>query len=293
MIERSFFPGSEWLFFKLYTGPKSADELLTAYIGPFAASLQADGMIDGCFFIRYTDPDFHLRVRLHIPRIESYGEVFSRFYRSFLPAVRCGLISRVVCDTYVREVERYGEATMQALENLFCCDSTFVIRLLEQLGGLPVTEREEMRWKLSVMLLDDALFAFAGELASRQKQISGMAENFKKEFGFTVSAYNRQLNDKFRLHRKEVASAMQKKDVPAPIREVLEARREAFATAASEIRNLQASAGAEQPEYLLSSILHMTMNRWFRTRNRLHELVVYDFLNRHYESELARAKYAK
>lgn len=35
---------------------------------------------------------------------------------------------------------------------------------------------------------------------------------------------------------------------------------------------------------LLFSITHMTVNRWFRANNRLHELVVYDFLNKYYES---------
>jgi len=39
---------------------------------------------------------------------------------------------------------------------------------------------------------------------------------------------------------------------------------------------------------LMTSMIHMTMNRWFRSKNRLHELVIYEFLSRHYASELAR-----
>lgn len=34
MIKRTFLPGSEWVYLKLYTGAKTADELLTDYISP-------------------------------------------------------------------------------------------------------------------------------------------------------------------------------------------------------------------------------------------------------------------
>jgi hypothetical protein len=35
----------------------------------------------------------------------------------------------------------------------------------------------------------------------------------------------------------------------------------------------------------------MMLNRLFRSKNRLHELVLYDFMNRYYKSELAKEKY--
>ena len=37
----------------------------------------------------------------------------------------------------------------------------------------------------------------------------------------------------------------------------------------------------------------MTMNRWFRSRNRLHELVIYNFISKHYDSMYARMIYNK
>jgi hypothetical protein len=41
---------------------------------------------------------------------------------------------------------------------------------------------------------------------------------------------------------------------------------------------------------LLPDLIHMSLNRAFRTRHRLQELVVYDFMSRYYESGKARAK---
>ncbi|MCC8199436.1 MAG: hypothetical protein LIP06_12945 [Tannerellaceae bacterium] len=44
-------------------------------------------------------------------------------------------------------------------------------------------------------------------------------------------------------------------------------------------------------EYLISSYIHMMMNRIFRSRNRVHELIIYDFMDRYYKSKVARSKY--
>ncbi|TPE18373.1 hypothetical protein FJN16_00780 [Tannerella forsythia] len=39
---------------------------------------------------------------------------------------------------------------------------------------------------------------------------------------------------------------------------------------------------------LLHSYVHMSLNRLFRSRNRIHELVLYDFMKRYYNGMLAR-----
>jgi len=44
---------------------------------------------------------------------------------------------------------------------------------------------------------------------------------------------------------------------------------------------------------LLKSYLHMMTNRLFYSKNRLHELILYDFMYRYYTSEIARNKYRK
>src|SRR5262249_46206428 len=56
-VRRRFAPGSEWTYAKLYCGRAAADRLLAEQIAPLA------GIADQWFFIRYEDPDFHLRVR--------------------------------------------------------------------------------------------------------------------------------------------------------------------------------------------------------------------------------------
>lgn len=92
MIQRKFIPGSQWLYFKIYTGVKTADEVLAHTIRPFLRELYAERWIDGSFFIRYNDPDFHIRLRLHIDRFENYAPIFRCFEASFQPLVESGAI---------------------------------------------------------------------------------------------------------------------------------------------------------------------------------------------------------
>jgi hypothetical protein len=41
---------------------------------------------------------------------------------------------------------------------------------------------------------------------------------------------------------------------------------------------------------LLLSYIHMMMNRLFMAKNRMHELIIYDFIRRYYTSENAKAR---
>ena len=43
---------------------------------------------------------------------------------------------------------------------------------------------------------------------------------------------------------------------------------------------------------LLISYIHMFMNRLFRSKQRLHEMVIYGFLFRYYRSQLAQSKHS-
>lgn len=160
MIQRKFIPGSQWLYFKIYTGVKTADEVLAHTIRPFLRELYAERWIDGSFFIRYNDPDFHIRLRLHIDRFENYAPIFRRFEASFQPLVENGAVIRVLCDTYVREIERYGADTMEPVERLFGIDSGAILKLLEKIEELPTDTRETTRWQLALTLLDDTMTAF-------------------------------------------------------------------------------------------------------------------------------------
>ena len=179
MTQRTFIPGSEWLYFKIYTGYKTADELLTQKIYPYLQELCADGVIDGYFFIRYSDPEFHLRFRLHIGNPDNYTEIFSKFLERFQPEVENGSVAKILCDTYVREIERYGADTIELTEELFHADSEAIMQLLDKIADCPSDSRETVRWKTVMVLLDDTLAAFGQDLSEKVKLTTTMAERYK------------------------------------------------------------------------------------------------------------------
>src|SRR5687768_771394 len=105
---RRFLPGSSWLFLKLYTGMATADELLRDYLAPAIRAAIEQQLATGWFFIRYGDPDWHIRLRFTGDPHRLTSELLPFLHRALAPASEAGLLWRIVVDTYEREVERYG-----------------------------------------------------------------------------------------------------------------------------------------------------------------------------------------
>lgn len=295
MKQRKFIPGSQWLYFKLYTGHKTADVLLTKVVNPLVSDLQTRILIDRWFFIRYNDPDFHLRLRIHIPKTTNYGEIMTAFHLSLLPCVEDGRVQKIQCDTYVREIERYGHDTIEQLEEIFCVDSAVQVELLTHLMEQPGDVRENLRGVLALKLLDDALTGFGYDLEAKCRLMEQMADNFKQEFGFTHHSYTKQLNSKYRTARPDIERVLTSCVGIETFIDILNKRKQHFAKIAQQINGavqtaLDGIVSTISTDALMRSIEHMTVNRWFRSRNRQHELVIYDFLTKFYKSELAKAK---
>jgi thiopeptide-type bacteriocin biosynthesis protein len=286
MEKRIFIPGSEWVYFKIYTGTKTADAILKNEIYRYVREMLDRSVIDKWFFIRYNDPDFHIRLRLHLKETQDFSYIFSRFFEIFYPFVDTGLVWNVQCDTYKREMERYGVNTILLVEDLFFIDSEFIVKLLHQLNA---ENPEQHRWKLALVLIDSFLSAFSFDLSQQKELLNTMANNFKKEFGFTHHNVTKQLNDKYRFYRKEIESAMLWESEFSETSELINARRQVICPIAAKITGIEQLGELQiSLQSLLTSLIHMTMNRWFRTENRLHEMVIYEFLSRHYASVIAK-----
>src|SRR5262249_39737372 len=125
---RSFPPGSAWLYAKLYTGPATADQVLRDVVRPVTAAALDSGAADRWFFVRYGDPDWHLRLRVHGRPTRLHGEVLPALQATAAPLLEDGRLWRVQLDTYEREVERYGGPGGVVLaERLFHADSEAVL----------------------------------------------------------------------------------------------------------------------------------------------------------------------
>ena len=289
MENRTFIPGSEWVYFKIYTGTKTADAILKKEIYRFIREMINNGTIDKWFFVRYSDPDFHIRLRLHLNEARDFNSIFNRFFVDLQPVINADLVWNIQCDTYQREMERYGYNTISLIEDLFFIDSEYLIRLLHHLNS---EYAEQRRWKLALLLTDSFLSAFSLELPQRKELLNTLAESHKKEFGFTHHRTTKPLNDKYRVCRKDIENTLGRENEFTNMTNVINARKLAILPIADKLNVMLENGELQVPlESLLKSLVHMTMNRWFRAHNRLHEMVIYEFLSRYYASEMAKDKY--
>ncbi len=156
-IQRNFSIGSEWLYYKLYTGHKTSDLVLTEIIKPIAQQLTNEKVIDKWFFIRYADPKHHVRLRFHCLDKSSIGRIISVLHEPLEHFMEEDLIWKIQLDTYQRELERYGTETMEFSETIFYHDSDSIVDFLDLIEG---KEGEQLRWLFGLRSINHLLDCF-------------------------------------------------------------------------------------------------------------------------------------
>ncbi|MEA2604173.1 MAG: lantibiotic biosynthesis protein [Acidobacteriota bacterium] len=291
-LRRSFPPGSEWLYLKLYTGSSTADGLLREVVAPVAREALAEGMADGWFFIRYGDPEWHLRLRFHGRPAELGGRLLPRLHEELDPRLADGRLWKVQLDTYEREVERYGGPEgMLLAESIFEADSEAVLAIVGMLEG---DEGADVRWRIALRGIDMLLTDLGLEGEERMRTLRAMKESFAREFGGGKSL-RVQLDQKFRKEGRSLVPLLDpagdEASELAPALAVLHRRSERLAPLCAELRAREAAGRLNQSlADLAPSFVHMNVNRMIRSAGRAHELVLYDFLYQLHESRAARAR---
>ncbi|HJT56316.1 MAG TPA: lantibiotic dehydratase [Ktedonobacteraceae bacterium] len=129
--ERKRFPGEEWTYLKLYSALEEHERLLAGPVRELVQTLQEREMIDLWFFIRYADPQPHLRLRFHSREAVDAQALLATVLPWSLQLTRYGQIQRYMLDTYEREIERYGGPdAIDLLEQVFSLDSAMVTEIL-------------------------------------------------------------------------------------------------------------------------------------------------------------------
>jgi thiopeptide-type bacteriocin biosynthesis protein len=264
-------------------------------VRPVTATALESGAADRWFFVRYGDPDWHLRLRFHGRPARLHGEVLPALQAAVAPLLADGRLWRVQLDTYEREVERYGgPAGIVLAERLFEADSEAVLALAEL---LPEDARGEVRWRLALVGIDLLLGDLGFGLEERRAVVQKTRETFAAEF-HADAAFGHQLAARFRQERKGLEALLDPAavaDAPfAAALEVLRRRSQALAPVTAELRVCAQAGRLSVPlTELAPSFLHMHANRLLRSAQRAQELVLYDFLARLYQSRAARRRCAE
>jgi class I lanthipeptide synthase len=127
-------PGSDWLFAKLYCPARCEDELIAERMLPMAENAIASGLAESWFFIRYSDPERHIRLRFQGKPDRLATQLFGQVCKWAGEAIEDEICTRLVFDTYDREIERFGgEEGMAVAEAIFHADSRAAAALVKVL----------------------------------------------------------------------------------------------------------------------------------------------------------------
>jgi thiopeptide-type bacteriocin biosynthesis protein len=290
-VVRTFVPGSEWLYAKLYTGRATLDQVLREAVGPFTQEARERGFVDRWFFIRYADPDHHLRLRLEGQPETLRSQIEPALTELAQDLMEEGCIWKVQLDTYQREIERYGGPEgIELAESAFHYDSEATLEIVDALSRSDAGLDE--RWRLTLRGMDQLLDDFGLSLSDRMDLLRALRASFAREHRVD-GPVDGQLGARFRKERQSLERLLDRaQDAASPLAPGLESlarRSERLAPIAARIR-AASDTGAltcSLPSFL-SSLLHMHANRLLRSSQRQQELVLYDFLTRLYESRAAR-----
>ncbi|WP_224369844.1 lantibiotic dehydratase [Hyalangium versicolor] len=241
-------PGSEWIFAKLYCGLQEEEELIAGPVREFAGGAVQQGEAKEWFFLRYADPEPHLRLRLRGEAGTLTDRLMPALCRWGAGLVEQQRMRRFVIDTYEPELGRYGgEKGLAISEALFAADSQAVAELL----GLLLTRKVQVERLLLAVLTLDALLAGLG--LNEEARLAWCEANV-----WTRSASAAT----YRQHAEKLQALLMGELGEAEVERILAQRRASLEPLGTQLRELATSRVLlHPPEELYGSYLHLHCNR--------------------------------
>jgi thiopeptide-type bacteriocin biosynthesis protein len=254
---RQFQPGSEWLFIKLYGSPDRQDELITQSLLPFARNASAAGLIDSWFFIRYADPEEHLRLRFHGNPEQLCEQFFGQLCRWASDLVERGLCRRFAFDFYDSELERFGGPEGVSLsEEIFHADSEASSELTTVLAARDWQDPEQ-RTILLVLSVHDLIGGFgldASDALDWYKRHSMDSKEPGEEY--------RRLKNQLRVALTDPSTWLATRPLGDQIKGTLLLRRRQLSPLLVQLQDLESSSTLQRAiDDLCASYVHLHLNR--------------------------------
>ncbi|KRB59941.1 thiopeptide-type bacteriocin biosynthesis protein [Flavobacterium sp. Root186] len=274
-MQRDFCIGSEWLYYKIYTGVKTSDIILIEKLEPVISKLKKKNIIQKWFFIRYNDGGSHIRIRFLIQNPNKLSKAIQVLYPVLNKLLVKNLIWKIQIDTYQRELERYGESTINESESLFWNDSEMVLEYLSIKASFPNPQTQLL---FSFCAINSLLNSFGLTNSDKLNLMDGLQLSFKKEFEI-----DKTLKKELDKHYRELSPAINQYFNCLDNFEF------------SEIINTKENKNKETVLAIkckiqislvtfLESHVHMMLNRQYTSKQRTYELIIYDHLYRYYKT---------
>ncbi|MFO0666697.1 MAG: lantibiotic dehydratase [Polyangiaceae bacterium] len=172
-------PGGNCLYLRIYGGRGELISVIRDTLSGLLEEAHDKGEITHWFFLPFTDPDAHIRVRAFGDPGYLFGKLLPAMHNALAPQLATRVIRKVEVSSYERETYRYGgpEST-NICERIFCASSQAALTFHEQFEGdgssaidLLVPTVGSLRSMVAQMGLDTAemrkQFTRTGELYTR------------------------------------------------------------------------------------------------------------------------------
>jgi thiopeptide-type bacteriocin biosynthesis protein len=281
IIKRNFAVGEEWLYLKIYMRSYFADKILIK-LNDFLLNKINEDKVNKWFFVRYADPDFHIRIRMYIPNRDEISNILFEVNTLLENEINERIVS-IALDTYSREVERYDSSCIELMEELFFHDTITVISILKKIEESQLTEKD--RWIYGLVALDRTLTDFKFGLDEKLNFVSNINSLFSFEFE-KDKLLNKDLDRAFREYQELISNNMNNTNIFSEL--LIHRSNENKPNIEKIILLNEEKVLVQNIPSILSSYIHLNCNRLFRITSRKQEYILYDFLTRFYTKEFYR-----
>ena len=269
-INNVFIPGEEWLYLEIYCHPKRSNAILLDIYSSLLPDFRKK--IKSWFFIRYTDPSYHIRLRLQLKDTADGSTILTGVSKLLKHHIATGIISDLQIKTYRPETGRYGAGRMHLAERCFNIDSDFVMELVGKSAAV------NDLYFFSIRMIESIWAGADFTLGQQLLFAEDMANRFATEMNIATDGF-KKLNLGFKefesIHSSLTLNKLQHKKM--------------IRTEQSFLEVLQTCNPSEQNK-LLADLFHMHTNRLFNNDQRMHELIIYYYLTKRLKTKIGRLK---
>lgn len=279
-LQRTFPPGSKWIFFKIYCSSSQSDKLLSEIIKFLCDDMYKKQLIEKWFFIRYEDPQHHIRLRLLAHSACSYATIVEIFNTSTQLYLQNGIIHNISLDTYQREIERYAPVPYTFVESIFYLESCLVIDIIKNAP-------KSIRWQIAIRTADIMMVEFGLDLGQKKDLTESLFQHLFRKLDFSETTHA-DLNSQFRNARAQISQIF---DVSKDHKNGMACFKKPLSEWQTALQKVNILCTSDEPRLgLVTNLMHMFFNRLFSQNQSYHEMRTYHFLKKYYDSLNARQK---
>ncbi|GAB3742783.1 lantibiotic dehydratase [Spirosoma lituiforme] len=266
-IKREFNIGEDWLYFKIYCSHSVSNLLILDIYNLFKEELFSD-FADKFFFVRYIDTNSHIRIRFFKKQIDITA-IVRKINLHLTSSHLYEYIKSFSIEKYSRELERYGEKYIEQVEDIFFYDSMTVCNLLHS----KKSDSEKILFYLDYV---DYIFnKLSFSLSNKINIVTLNKDSYLNEFS-NQSHIKNDLAKFYRVNKTYITAFSEQENVFNYCDKVY------MDSMISKYLFIKNDTDEVTFYRVITSCIHMSVNRAFNKDQRLSELYIYQMLFHRY-----------